>query len=286
MVVNHAEVCLPPTVSKKAVSSTFSLLTSDTLLLKHWELQCPFLLHRWQLAPFAGSFLWGCGSFLLWMHAFVVGVALDLLELVWLSRLVIHSAEALNSFCCSPTVSFHWILILAFSMVCSASSYSCCERATPWIPTTSRESSHPRAPHSHSSRLVPWCMLQQSHFWVPSVESCTFVYYISMHLEEPVKSVEYWLVDFALGFCGICWGQYAFRLFTNAIEKSVDLLHRSLPASPEATWNCLKHFFHLSHAVFEGSKIQRRWRFQSQLGHRLPLLIHLWVNTHQTDSTQ
>ena len=61
--VNHAEICSPPIVSRKAVLSTFSLLTSDTHLLKHWELWYHYLLYRWQLASFAGHFLWGCGSF-------------------------------------------------------------------------------------------------------------------------------------------------------------------------------------------------------------------------------
>ena len=52
-----------------------------------------------------------------------------------------------------------------------------------------------------------------------------FVDHISTHPEEAVKFVEYCLVDFALVFCGVCGVQYTFRLFADAVEKSVDLLH-------------------------------------------------------------
>ena len=56
-------------------------------------------------------------------------------------------------------------------------------------------------------------------------------------------------------------------------------------------------YSNLGEWILSHSEIERRWRFQSQLGHRLPLLARcchyvvllttwLWVDTHQTDRTQ
>lgn len=50
------------------------------------------------------------------------------------------------------------------------------------------------------------------------------VTYRLLDFEEIVEFSECCFVDFLLGFCGIHGGQYAFRLFTNAIEESLFLL--------------------------------------------------------------
>ena len=47
-------------VSRKAVSSILSLVSSETCLVKHWDLLCPFLLQRWQVASFAGHLSRAC----------------------------------------------------------------------------------------------------------------------------------------------------------------------------------------------------------------------------------
>ena len=70
-----------------------------------------------------------------------------------------------------------------------------------------------------------------------------FIDYISTHLEEAVKFVEYCLVEFALAFCGICGGQYTFCLFTDAIEKSVDLLHKIVGCQSRSYLKLFKMLF-------------------------------------------
>ena len=85
------------------------------------------------------------------------------------SSLVIPSAEALSSFCCSPTASFCRILFLAFSRISSASSCSCCERAA-----------------SQFLPLVEIVIVQQSHFRADSVSWILRI--CKLHFDTPWRS--------------------------------------------------------------------------------------------------
>ena len=70
-----------------------------------------------------------------------------------------------------------------------------------------------------------YCYAVSPSSWLPSVESGSFEYYISSHLEESIEFVDDSVVHFSVVGGDIRRCQDTFCLFSETVEECINLLH-------------------------------------------------------------